>query len=62
MPSHTVHILFQGLPRCRFSTQVPRDWPEGHKWVSDADADLATCHGCLQDAAVVPKKGEHERR
>lgn len=44
----TVHILYQGLPRCRFSTDVPRDWPDRHKWVSDADADLATCPDCLR--------------
>lgn len=49
----TVHILYQGLPRCRFSTEVPRDWPEGHQWVSDADADQATCQECLREAEVI---------
>lgn len=49
----TVHILARGLPRCRFSTDVPRDWPKGHKWVSDADADQATCQACL-DATTAP--------
>lgn len=49
-----VHILSRGLPRCRFSTKVPRDWPKGHKWVSDADADQATCQACLEEKKTVP--------
>jgi hypothetical protein len=28
-----VHLLLYGLPRCRFSTEVPAAWPKGHKWV-----------------------------
>jgi hypothetical protein len=29
----TIHILHGGLPLCRFSTEVPGNWPEGHQWV-----------------------------
>src|SRR5215831_6842276 len=28
-----VHILQYGLPLCRFTSKVPYEWPEGHKWV-----------------------------
>jgi hypothetical protein len=32
-----LHVLREGLPLCRFTTAVPRDWPEDHKWAHDAD-------------------------
>lgn len=28
------HILWEGLPLCRFTHKVPGEWPEGHTWVS----------------------------
>jgi hypothetical protein len=43
-----VHILQEGFVLCRFSTQVPRDWPEGNVWVGIIDAQSATCQECLQ--------------
>jgi len=33
----TVHILRFGFALCRFSMEVPRDWPDGHAWLSVAD-------------------------
>ena len=41
-----VHILKHGLALCRFSPQVPGQWPEGHQWVSELDEDKATCSLC----------------
>jgi hypothetical protein len=32
-----LHILLEGLPLCRFTDKVPKDWPEDHKWAHDAD-------------------------
>jgi hypothetical protein len=42
----TVHALFQGFPLCRFTTQVPAKWPEGHRWVYPSDEGLINCQGC----------------
>lgn len=44
-----IHILFEGLSLCRFTTEVPGKWPEGHKWVSPVHdaAEAATCRKCL---------------
>lgn len=46
-PTFTVHILATGLPLCGFSTGVPKNWPEGHKWVSITDPEDANCQKCL---------------
>lgn len=35
----TVHILYEGLPLCGFSTAVLGEWPKGHKWVTIDDED-----------------------
>jgi len=42
-----VHILWHGLPMCGFTTEIPEDWPEGHKWVSRLEREDATCENCL---------------
>jgi hypothetical protein len=44
--SYTVHILHHGWPLCGFSTRVPREWPEDHRWVR-IDSDDANCVGCI---------------
>lgn len=41
-----VHILVAGLPLCRFSITTPSFWPAGHRWVSEANKDQATCPDC----------------
>jgi hypothetical protein len=43
----TVHVLLSGLPLCRFSIQMPVDWPPGHRWVSLHNPEMANCEGCL---------------
>ena len=44
-----VHVLWHGLPLCKFSREMPRFWPEGHRWVHPWDADkLATCRQCME--------------
>jgi len=37
----TVHLLHHGLPRCGFSKDIPKNWPNGHKWVP-SEEDLET--------------------
>jgi hypothetical protein len=49
----TVHILHHGLPLCRFSTALPRDWPEGHKWTGLDEIEDARCGACM--AAAPPR-------
>jgi hypothetical protein len=44
MPS--VHILYHGRPLCGFSTEVPKDWPDGETWVSRQEKNEATCVEC----------------
>jgi hypothetical protein len=41
-----VHVLHHGMPICGFASTVPRDWPEGHRWVSILDWEKATCGAC----------------
>lgn len=40
-----IHILRYGSALCGFPG-VPRDWPPGHFWVHEGDAD-ANCTACL---------------
>lgn len=50
----TTHILRHGYPLCAFSDLVPRDWPEGHRWVGLEDRKDATCARCLEVLRRVP--------
>jgi hypothetical protein len=65
----TVHILYEGLPLCGFSTTVPRDWPEGHRWVTiedrtplsehgNVDADAQRCKVCERQRELLVSSGE----
>lgn len=46
-----VHILFNGLPACGFSTEASEHWPEGHRWLRvDQDRYKVTCDDCLKAA------------
>jgi hypothetical protein len=42
------HALSAGLPLCRFTTKVPRDWPPGNDWVGPDDYARVTCPKCLK--------------
>jgi hypothetical protein len=48
-PTLIVHILHYGLPLCRFTAAVPRDWPSGNKWVGLGEPG-ATCTRCIKVA------------
>lgn len=52
----TVHILRAGLPLCRFTFDVPRDWPEGHGWTHEWDKANANCGGCVSELERSPSK------
>lgn len=45
-----VHVLYHGLPLCRFSELVPGEWPEGHRWISITEHQFATCQTCIETA------------
>jgi len=53
-----VHVLHRALPLCGFSTELPRRWPEGHRWVSlfewVGEPSLATCPECADLARDHP--------
>jgi hypothetical protein len=40
-----VHVLFEGLPLCGFSRDVPSRWPMGHRWVSIMDRENGLTRG-----------------
>lgn len=51
MPTNLiVHGLLAGLPLCRFTDEVPRDWPEGHVWTELGDTEHMTCAECKSRA------------
>ena len=58
----TVHVLHGGLPLCRFTNKVPRDWPEGHRWMGLVGAreqpEKVTCLPCSADLRMI----EHGER
>lgn len=47
-----IHILHYGLPRCRFSSDLPVHWPEGHRWVGFDDMCKATCPACIRSVPL----------
>jgi hypothetical protein len=42
-----VHVLSHGFSLCHLSG-TPREWPEGHRWVSVEDGRRATCPTCKE--------------
>ena len=42
-----VHVLVAGNPFCDLG-YPPKDWPEGHTWVSVQEASKATCEQCIE--------------
>lgn len=49
-----VHILHHGFALCGFSTTVPAEWPDGHRWVDITDKTRATCLGCRRAVDALP--------
>src|SRR5215472_10963137 len=41
-----VHSLRRGLPRCRFTTDIPANWPLGHFW--SGEIDEVNCPQCKE--------------
>lgn len=50
--TEVVHILHYGMPRCKFSSALPCDWPEGHLWVGFDDVRQATCQACIRNVPL----------
>ena len=50
----TLHILYEGSALCGLRG-VPRDWPEGHRWVYVDELAKATCDGCKTAAGLLPE-------
>lgn len=50
--SKTVHVLQRGFAFCGRSG-VPGEWPKGHYWVGENDAEEATCSECVRVLAQV---------
>ncbi len=42
------HILFEGLPLCRFQPGLPNSWPKEHGWVRLDESHLANCQECIK--------------
>jgi hypothetical protein len=53
-----LHALREGLPLCRFTTAVPRDWPSDHEWAHDVDFRNMTRGG--EFAETVPNHDRFE--
>lgn len=53
-----VHVLSFGVVACgrRDLLGLPKDWPEGHVWVSILDSKAATCQGCVEAVALALQK------
>lgn len=47
-----VHVLLEGAPLCGLLWGVPRDWPEGNRWVALNELADATCPICKERAAA----------
>jgi hypothetical protein len=54
----TIHLLHAGKPLCGFTTDYPRDWPEGNKWqpFDRLDGGLAGETGILTREISQPEK------
>jgi hypothetical protein len=56
-----VHILRYGRPLCGFSDDIPRDWPDGHMFVSfGGSEDDVTCGGCKATSANLRERAERK--
>ena len=53
----TVHILLAGRPLCGFSSELPKDWPNDHRFVSHGEYEGdATCSECKVASAERDRK------
>lgn len=49
----TVHVLLYGRVLCGSVHGLPKDWGDGHRWVSVIDRQLATCAACKSAAEQI---------
>ena len=58
-----VHVLWEGLPLCRFQMGFPKDWPEGHKWTRlETWRVEATCSECRRTAYGMQRRAKERER
>ncbi len=50
-----IHVLHRGFPLCRFTREMPGQWPTGELWVHKEDAAQATCETCRARAVELMK-------
>lgn len=62
-PKETIHVLYQGSPLCRFTSDRPVDWPKGHTWIPLAEdmehvalPSNAACKACFMAGTDLYKK------
>jgi len=55
-----VHILLEGAAFCGIPG-VPREWPEGHRWVDLRGLRHANCEACLREFELAQKEGDVPR-
>lgn len=48
-----VHVLHHGLSLCRFTTDLPGNWPIGHRWTGLDDRAPVNCPGCLRVLSAI---------
>ncbi len=53
-----VHILRFGFALCHFSPDLPRNWPNGQRWVEINDLSIATCATCKRIAKKMKNEEE----
>ena len=51
-----MHGIRQGLPLCGFTSNIPIEWPDGHRWTGFPDIDNMTCEKCIEEAKHIRDK------
>lgn len=51
----TVHALLHGQPLCKFSREMPREWPTGHVWTGVENLENINCPPCKAEAEKLAK-------
>lgn len=55
--THVIHGLWNGLSLCRFTWEVPANWPNGNLWVPGLQVDEITCVRCKTEAEFLVLRG-----
>jgi len=54
--TEVIHILDAGLPLCGFTQDIPRDWPEGHRWIGRKEVDGYQSPPCCPRCFLSPRR------